>query len=287
MDLEKYKEKIEQNTQEKLQFEKNLHSLLNGDKKLASKPLVIGKTPNIFAVCDKNINADNDLVITKKVIDKCMRPEMRDENGKRLKNSGHYLSEEQLSKALDSIKEPVMVLKGSLDNTFVAVTDLSDDKGKEIIVSIEINQLRAFGEVNKVSSAYGREDFPQYIKDNLDANNIIAINIEKANEMLHSIGVDFPEENTFISFDNTIAYTTENVKYPQENIEETNSLEAQKDNGRKDLPEPAASPKEKSAKPSFTLNTLKQDKVEKDVRDAAAPKPERAEPTHKIDHMGL
>ena len=34
---------------------------------------------------------------------------------------------------------------------------------------------------------------------------IISINKEKANKMLHSIGVDFPEENTFISFNNIIA----------------------------------------------------------------------------------
>ena len=36
--------------------------------------------------------------------------------------------------------------------------------------------------------------------------------------MLHSIGVDFPEENTFISFDNSIAYTTANVKCFSENL---------------------------------------------------------------------
>lgn len=58
------KAKIKQNEQEELLFRKNLHNLINGDRKLASRPLVIGKTPNIFAVCDKNVNADNDLVIT-------------------------------------------------------------------------------------------------------------------------------------------------------------------------------------------------------------------------------
>ena len=42
------------------------------------------------------------------------------------------------------------------------------------------------------------------------------IHMEKANKMLHSIGVDFPEENTFISFDNGIAYTTANVNYNEE-----------------------------------------------------------------------
>lgn len=206
------KAKIKQNEQEELLFRKNLHNLINGDRKLASRPLVIGKTPNIFAVCDKNVNADNDLVITKKVIEKCMRPELRDENGKRLKNSGHYLSEEQLAKALESLKEPVMVLKGSLDNTFVAITDFKDDKDKEIIIAIEYNKIGDIGKINSVSSAYGKDNFPTYIKENIQKNNLIAINIEKANKMLLSIGVDFPEANTFISFDNSIAYSVENVK---------------------------------------------------------------------------
>lgn len=91
MDLEKYKEKIEQNTQEKLQFEKNLHSLLNGDKKLASRPLFVSKTANVLAICGADGNLP--LTITKKVIDKVLRPEIRDENGRLTGKTGHDLSE--------------------------------------------------------------------------------------------------------------------------------------------------------------------------------------------------
>lgn len=42
--------------------------------------------------------------------------------------------------------------------------------------------------------------------------NIIDAN-KKANELVHSIGVDFPKANTIINFDDSIAYTTDNVKY--------------------------------------------------------------------------
>lgn len=45
-------------------------------------------------------------------------------------------------------------------------------------------------------------------------NHVIAINIKKANKMLHSIEKWYLEENTFISFDDSIAYTLENVNYP-------------------------------------------------------------------------
>ena len=221
MDLtEKEIQKIQQNEQESNVFKQNLHKLLGGDKTLASRPLIIGETPNVLAICGADSNLP--LTITKKVIDKCMRPEIRDESGKRLRNSGHFLKEDQIVAALAYIREAVMVLKGSRDNTFVVVTDQKDEKGQEIIVAVETDENIAFKKVNMVASLYGRENFPQYIKANIESNNIIATNIEKANKMLHSIGVDFPKENTFISFDNSIAYTTANVNYPKENTMKEN-----------------------------------------------------------------
>lgn len=67
-------DKIRQNEQEEKEFVENLHKLIGGDRMLASRPLVIGKTPYIIALCNKNMNVNNDLVITKRVISKCMRP---------------------------------------------------------------------------------------------------------------------------------------------------------------------------------------------------------------------
>ena len=203
-------QKIQQNESERNAFEKELHALLNGDKKIASKPLTVGVTTNALAICgaDKNIQ----LTITKKVIDKAMRPELKDENGKRAKKSGHFLSEQQIAEALDNLKKPVMIIEGSKDNTIVAVTEIKDDKGQQIIVPIELNKSSSIDNVNNITSIYGREGFAEYIKNNIRDNNIIAVNTEKANEMFLSIGVDFPKANTLISFDNSISYTDENVK---------------------------------------------------------------------------
>ena len=204
-------QRLHENEQEEKNFKDNLHRLLNGNRQLASRPLVIGKTPYALSIC--GANGELPLMITKKVIDKCMRPEIRDSNGKRLKNSGHFLEENQLAAALASIKEPVMVLKGSLDNTFVAITDLKDNQDKEIIIAVEIDKIGDVGKINSISSVYGKINFSTYIQTNIQKNNVLAINIEKADRLLLSIGVDFPEANTFISFDNSIAYTTENVNY--------------------------------------------------------------------------
>jgi len=223
-DILEMAEKIRQNEREEIALSDNLHKLLSGDKKLTSRPLVIGKTPNALVICSKlagiKISCELDLVISKKIIDKAMRPEQRDENNRRTSKSGHFLNELQIGEALRNIKSPVMILKGSRNDSLVAVTELKDDKGQEIIVPIEFNKIGAVGEINNVTSIYGRENFADYIKENVKNNSVIAINKEKANDMLLSIGVDFPKANTLISFDNSISYTTKNVKTLNADVQE-------------------------------------------------------------------
>ena len=59
-----------------------------------------------------------------------------------------------------------------------------------------------------------------YLKAQIEQGNLLAANKEKANEMLQSSGLQLPLEETFISFDNSIAYTTANVKYPEKHTSE-------------------------------------------------------------------
>lgn len=212
----KMSEKIRLNQQEEQTLEENLHKLLAGDKAIASKPLTVGKTPLALAIC--GANGDLDLTIKKSVVDKCLRPEVRDENGRLKGKNGHGLTEEQLLQALNGVKSPAMIIEGSRNGSLIAVTDLKDQQDREIIVAIELNKVSGFQEVNQVSSAYGRENFSDFLDRQMEQGKIIAVNEEKANDLLHSIGKKYPKENTFISFDNSIAYTKGNVKYPEENI---------------------------------------------------------------------
>lgn len=208
------KAKIRQNEQEELLFRKNLHSLINGDRKLASKPLVIGKTPYSLAICGANSNLL--LTINKKVINKALRPEVRDENGKLVGKTGHGLSEDNIIQALNEIKNPAMIFKGSHDNSLLVITNIKDINNRNIVVAVELNKKEGFETVNQILSPYGRDNLSEYIEKNIDNGNLIAINKEKANEMLHSIEKWYLKENTFISFDNSIAYSMANVKYISE-----------------------------------------------------------------------
>ena len=194
--------KIQQNQIEMENYKESLRKTLAHDN---SQSLVVCKTTNALAVC--GAKKDLDIIITPRVISKCMA----DENEH---SHGHNLSKYIIENLPEQLSTPVMVFKGSKNKSLVVITDLKDDKSKEILIAISLDNTIGFKEVNRVSSVYGKDNMSNYLNRQIAEHNLLAVNVEKANEMLHSAGVQFPMENTFISFDNSIAYTMENVKYP-------------------------------------------------------------------------
>ena len=192
-------------------FVEQLHNVVSNNTKI-NKPLVISKTPNSIVVCGADSNLD--FTISKKTIDKCLREEIRNDEGKLSGKTGHGLTEEQLVSSLKNVKNPVLVLNGNRPNTLIVVSDCQDDKERQILISIVLNKKGNSAEINDVSSVYGRENFSEYMERQV--TNILAVNKEKAEQLFQSIGKKYPEPESVISFDNSIAYTMANVKYPDE-----------------------------------------------------------------------
>lgn len=211
-------EKIQQNMQEQKEFEAKLHALLNGDRRVASAPLIVGTTTNALAIC--GANGDLPLTISKKVIDKAMRPEIRNESGRLTGKTGHELTEEQIANALNELKNPTMIFKGSHEDSLLAITEIEDNKGRNIVVAIDLDKEENFRVVNSIRSSYGRDNLSNFLDKNIENGNLLAVNNKKADKMLRSIGKSYPKENTFISFDNSIAYSMQNVKASAEKITE-------------------------------------------------------------------
>ena len=222
MNLEDFTEdeakKIEENQQEEKAFRKALSKLLAGDSQVASKPLLIGVTPNSIDCCIEKKGLD--LVITKAVIKKCMRAEVRDEEGKQTKKSGHGLTEQQLNDIVWAIKRPVMIIKGSQPDSLAVMTDLKDNEDRYIFAFIAIDQAGATANVNMIASTYGRNNLEDYLQRCVESDMILAINKEKVNDVCLSIGGHFSEATALINCDNTIAYTLKSVKRKNEDLAE-------------------------------------------------------------------
>ena len=183
-------------------FKAQLEEVLNGDRK---EPLVLGETPNSLAIA--GANKELPLVMNVSTVRKCMSvPHKR--------YHGHDLSREIMERLPQELRTPALILKGSHDNSLVAITEMIDKENREIMIAVSLSEKQGFREINRLSSAYGRNNMPNYLKTQIEQGNLIAANKEKAERMLHSLGLQLPQENTFISFNNSIAYTTKNVKYP-------------------------------------------------------------------------
>lgn len=205
--------KIQKNLEEDKAFSENLTKFLDENQEHINAPITIGATPNSLALA----GADEKLpvIINPETIIKCMG------NPDQIYH-GHNLYKEIMEQLPSELRNPSLILKGSNKGSLVAVTELKDKENREIIVSVELESKKGRQEVNRITSAYGRNNFAAYLDRQInEQNNLIAYNKEKADKMFQSLGLQLPPEETLISFDNSIAYTTANVKYPEKNILES------------------------------------------------------------------
>lgn len=178
-------------------FIDNLNLLIAGDKTISSRPLVVGKPSEVLI----KIGADKNhcITITKKVVDKALRKEMRDQDGRLVGSTGHGLTLELIISALGQLDNPIMIFKGK-ENSLLIITSIIDQNMRNIVIAIELGRQEGFMKVISIRSIYGRDNLGYYISDNIEKGNLIAVNKEKADDMLRSIGKSYPKENTFISF---------------------------------------------------------------------------------------
>ncbi len=209
-------EKLKQLAEERFKaedsnFQKSLIEYMNGtiDK---SKPVLVGKTPLSLTLVGAKKGLD--LVITIRSIRKCMSNENEF-------NHGHNLDFNTMAQLPNHLRNPIMLIKGSeesSENSVVAVSELLDYKNRSIIIAVDINTVKGRTQVNNILTAYGRNRFRNYLENNIARNGIIAVNKEKADNMFQSLGLQSPQEDTLISYDDSITYTLENVNYPSKNI---------------------------------------------------------------------
>lgn len=180
------------------EFESNLRKMIDGDKLVSGRPLVVGRPSKILSEC--GANPEQDITVTKKVIEKAMKPEERDSEGRMKGKTGHGLTEELIVLSVKELESPALIFKGRQTGSLLVITSITDQKERNIVVAIEFDRQEGFSRVNSIRSIYGRDNMDFFIGENMEKGNLLAANKEKADELLHSIGKSYPEENTFISF---------------------------------------------------------------------------------------
>ena len=131
-------------------LDNNLQLITSGDKLTGSRPLVIGKPSEILIRC--GADAEQNITITKKVIDKAMRPEVRDETGRMVGNTGHGLTLPMLVAAIKELDAPALIFRGRQVNSLLIITSIKDGRDRNIVVAIEFGRQEGFSYVNSIRS---------------------------------------------------------------------------------------------------------------------------------------
>lgn len=202
-DIEK---KIIENYNNDLLFNNQLDDYFLGSLNPGAS-IKIGTTPYSILLVNAN---KYDLVINQSVLKNSMNSE---DIKIKHHSSGHNISLEFIKKLPEAIRNPLMIFKGR-NNSIILITDFMDFKNRNIIIPIELNCQGYANKVNKITSIYGRTNIEKFIKKHLVEKNILAYNKNKTDKLFYQIGQQLSNDEQIISYDDSISYTTENVKYP-------------------------------------------------------------------------
>lgn len=211
-------------SQKEKDFSQTIDDFLNG-KINPSDHIFVCQTTNIMKIC----GADNlDVMIYQDTIKKILSDDFNKFE------HPHNLTVDTLKQLPDQLQKPVMVFKGSHESSIVLVTDLFNENNEQIIISCELDSGSQWNKINRITSMYGKENIANYLNTQIEKGNLIGCHKKIANQMLHSVGLYLPSENTFIDYTDIISNLDENVNdQPLKNdfrtilnnqLEETNEL---------------------------------------------------------------
>lgn len=200
-------EKVKQNERESQEFSESVQKYINGELE-SSVILQLGSTPFALQLAEAR-----DLPLTMKQND--LRNSLNPENvyihGH---TSGHAIDPEIIKRLPDKLRNPIIIIEDKNKN-LRAIIDEKNSQGDYLMCHIALNKVQGNYEVNKVTSVHGKSELSKYIDRQFEEGNIKAMNKEKAESLFQSIGCQSSKERTVICFDNSIAYSTANVKYPE------------------------------------------------------------------------
>ncbi len=214
-DLLAFAKKIERNQFEDKSFADKIDDYING-KLRPDEVLKLGTTP----FCIREVGAAAiPLVVNQSVIANSM------ENTGTLSNNiirkhtePHDVPETVIKKLPQALRNPVLICKGNLQDTIVVISELKNKEQQNIIVPMVLNVKGKHGYVNRITTIHGKKNIQNYLNKAIKDNMLLAMNTKKADELFSDIGIQSPQSTTIICFDDSIAYSTQNVKHPEQNI---------------------------------------------------------------------
>ncbi len=111
----------------------------------------------------------------------------------------HSISLDEIAKLPSQLNDPILLFSGTVPNSFVALTELVDKQGNDVIVAVHINKHYSRNVVNKIASLYSKSDsngnnhIIDYVQRQIDGGNLIDASNNKASNWFTTRGLQLPK----------------------------------------------------------------------------------------------
>ncbi|MBP1537256.1 MAG: hypothetical protein ILA17_05255 [Ruminococcus sp.] len=193
------------NRLESLIFAQEVDRFLNGEMKI-HETITLGSTPNVLKILGSQSES---VIISQSVIRNSMNDESIHMHGH---SSGHNIPADTIKEISDAIRNPIAVMRGNRADTVVAITQLKNQDDKNIFVPIALDKVGNNMQVNSITSVFGKDNIERYLIGH--QNNYLAVNIEKASELLADIERQLSQSASATCSANNISHSEGNVNTP-------------------------------------------------------------------------
>ena len=169
------------------------------DKSNIAKLITIGKIPPVMKVLGF---PDNPIEIQHSTLSKAMRPIPQ---GYPNEAQGHALTIDDIYSIPAQLADPVMVFKSrTRSDSYVFFTERKDIQNHSILIPMAVNKHKGRIVINEITSMYGKDNETDFVKKNIDEDNLIYVDKKRSTEWERSSHVQFVTQR----LSNSNAYNT-------------------------------------------------------------------------------
>ena len=139
----------------------------------------------------------------------------------------HSVSTDEIAKIPNQLADPILLMKGSVPNSFVVLTEMLDNANDSIVVAIHLDRLQKRMRVNRIASLYGKQNIESYIARQISEGNLLDASTEKSQSWFTNRGLQLPKlVQTMIGSNSNIAQGQTAVNSSIHNSPKDDSLSA-------------------------------------------------------------
>ena len=130
----------------------------------------------------------------------------------------HSISLDEIKKLPEQLNDPILLFKGSVPDSFVALTEMETKAGHDVVVAIHINRRMSRTVINKIASLHSRSNdygvnlIENYVNNQIRLGNLLDASTKKAPMWFTSRGLQLPKlVQTIIDADTTVSQKNSGV----------------------------------------------------------------------------